>query len=124
MISITDLGLLYKAERDHHAVLIHSIASAQPLPQVRVELRSDKNQVLAEGFTDQDGWVRLPKMPDHPDGSGFVLIAEHGPDLQFMKLAVPHGRPPTPGWGTVLCRGIRMLLYPERSMYRPGEPCT
>ena len=123
MISITDLGLLYKAERDHHAVLIHSIASAQPLPQVRVELRSDKNQVLTEGFTDQNGWVRLPKMPDHPDGSGFVLIAEHGPDLQFMKLSSAAWSAPDPLAGErSYVEEYECFLYPERSMYRPGEP--
>ena len=84
--------LLYKAERDHHAVLIHSIASAQPLPQVRVELRSDKNQV-PEGFTDQNGWVR----------SACRMVG------------------PNPVAGEGLMSRNECFLYPERSMYRPGE---
>ena len=123
MISITDLGMLYKAERDHHAVLIHSISSAEPMPLVRVELRSSKNQVLGEAFTDESGWVRLPKMPDHPDGPGFVLIAEQEEDLQFMRLSAAAWSAPDPIAGErSFVEGYECFLYPERSMYRPGEP--
>ncbi|MAV55077.1 MAG: hypothetical protein CMJ28_03895 [Phycisphaerae bacterium] len=123
VVSITDLGLLYKAERNHHSVLVHSISSTNPLTDVQVELRSATNQVLAEGITDKQGRVRLPRMKDHPDGPGFVLIAQTEKDLQFMRLSSTAWAAPDPVSGErPFPEQYECFLYPERTMYRPGEP--
>ena len=62
-------------------------------------------------------------MPDHPDGAGFVLIAENGPDLQFMRLSSAAWSAPNPVAGErSYVEEYECFLYPERSMYRPGEP--
>ncbi len=60
---VTDLGIMTKIGFYDSAVWVHSIRSGKPVTNVKIQLRTYKNdgveQVLAEGTTDAEGFVKL-----------------------------------------------------------------
>ena len=121
-VTVTDLGLVGKQDRQGLWAWVGSIQSAQPQAGVKVSAWSRSNQKLVEGLTGADGTVRLPLSSDHPDGRAWVLIAESGNDLSYLPLEGT-------GWmldgvsqvGRPYAETYEAFVYPERGIYRPGE---
>jgi uncharacterized protein YfaS (alpha-2-macroglobulin family) len=150
IVQLTDLGLEVKSGRDWHTVLIFSQRTAQPLSGVTVSLRSNENEILESGTTDQRGQVQLhrhteaakinngmapidPILPapnaeesgntsTHPPKEAWIL-AEIGSDLHAVRLG--DGRINL--WRYELPFGDRgegadrLFAFSDREAYRPGE---
>ncbi len=122
VVSVTDIALTSKTERDGLVVLATSLRSAQPIEGVRVVALSPNNQTVATAETAANGVARLPFDPQHPDGRPFVLMAMKNEDASYLQLddsqwvldEVDQKGKPIP-------TNYDVLLYTERGVYRPGE---
>lgn len=121
VVSITDLAITAKTERDGLWAWVTSLSTGKPAAGVNVKAVSYNNQVLAQGITDLDGTVRM-SVPDGPDGPVWVVIAEHGEDLAYLQ-------PDRRQWvlddvdqsGRPVPEHYDVMLYTERGAYRPGD---
>jgi len=122
VVSVTDIALTSKIERDGLLVLTTSLRSAEPLEGVRIVAITSNNQTLGSAITDAQGLARLPFDPQHPDGRPFVLMATKNDDASYLSLddsqwvldEVDQKGKPIP-------TSYDVLLYTERGVYRPGE---
>lgn len=57
---INDLGVTWKYAPENNLIWVTSLNNTTPLANVLVQFRGDKNQVLAQGYTDTKGFVELP----------------------------------------------------------------
>lgn len=122
VVTVTDIAVTAKRERDGLVIWATSLKTAQPLAGVQVTALTYSNQTLGSGVTQADGTLRLPIDPKHPDGKPWVILAEQGEDAAFLQLDrtqwvlddVDQGGKPTP-------QNYDVLLYAERGVYRPGE---
>lgn len=121
-VTITDLALISKHEKDGLWVWVSSLKSAQPAAGVKVSAISYTNQALATATTGADGIARLPISPKHPDGAPWVIVAERDQDLAYLMSErhewvvddVDQSGRSQPG-------SYDVLLYTERGVYRPGD---
>ncbi|HRX86711.1 MAG TPA: MG2 domain-containing protein, partial [Phycisphaerae bacterium] len=122
VITVTDLAITSKRERDSLWVWVTSLRSAQPVADVQVRAWSYNNQVLATATTDADGAARLTPTAADPDGGVWVVTAERDGDLAYLQ-------PDERVWvlddvdqsGRRLPEHYDVMLYPERGVYRPGD---
>ena len=118
-IVLSDVGLTWMAGPQEHTVFATDILSASPLRGVQVQLRTYQNQLIAEGYTDNEGRVRFPDV----DQSVFYITGVHGGTRSVIKanemswnLSSFDVGGTTPGAG-----GTRAFIYTERGVYRPGD---
>ncbi|MBN2508151.1 MAG: hypothetical protein JXQ71_15805 [Verrucomicrobia bacterium] len=121
LIQLTDLGLLWKGGPDRLHVFVFSHARATPVPGVTVRLLAADNTTLAEAQTDREGQARLPA-----SRTGAYLMAEAGDDLHAVALSdagtrLRHDPDPPDGPDNQGDHGFRLLLFSDRTVYRPGE---
>ncbi len=121
-VTVTNLGMTVKHERQAWLVWVTSLRTAQPVVGARVSALSRTNQTLATAVTDADGLVRLPIDKDHPDGAPWVIAAEAGEDLAYWQEG--EGK-----WvlddvdqsGRNAPENYDVWMYTERGVYRPGD---
>lgn len=122
VVTVTDIALTAKRERNGLVIWATSLKTAQPLAGVQVTALTYSNQTLGSGVTQADGTLKLAIDPKHPDGQAWVILAEQGEDAAYLQLDssqwvlddVDQGGKPTP-------QNYDVLLYAERGVYRPGE---
>ncbi len=121
IITITDLAVTAKSERDGLWAWITSLSTGKPLSGATVEVVSYNNQVLAQGKTSEDGTVQL-NIPKGPDGPVWVVLARLGEDLAYL---LPERRTHTfdnvDQKGREIPETYDVMLYTERGVYRPGD---
>jgi hypothetical protein len=59
-LEISDLGITWKYSPENNLVWVTSLNSTEPVKNAKVQFRNEKNQVLAEGLTDNAGFCELP----------------------------------------------------------------
>jgi uncharacterized protein YfaS (alpha-2-macroglobulin family) len=123
-VRITDLGIIGKIGHDELTVYVNSLADLTPQLGVTVKLISTNNQVLLEGVTGADGVVRFRNYRQATEGfDPFVITAEKGKDLTFLKLS--DGRLSLGdfdvGGAPVSREGYEAFVYTDRGVYRPGD---
>ncbi len=121
----SDLGLTSFRGDDGLTLSIRSLASAKPLPGVRLTLIARNNEVLGEATSDGKGMVRFEAgLLRGEGGMAPVMIMAYGAggDFNFLDLRRPgfdlsdrgvEGRRPA--------AAADAFLYTERGIYRPGE---
>jgi len=122
---VSDLGLTTYAGTDGLNVFVRSLASAKPIPNIKVTLLAKNNEVLGTATSDADGRVVLsaglmrgtaamtPAILTATDGAKdyvFLDMTRAGFDLSDRGVT---GRP-APG-------AIDVLAWTERGIYRVGE---
>jgi uncharacterized protein YfaS (alpha-2-macroglobulin family) len=123
-VRITDLGITAKIGQDELTVYINSLENLAPQAGVAVKLISQTNQILLEGSTNSEGVVSFRDYQKAIEGfHPFVVTAEKGKDLTFLKLSDCRlslsdydigGAPPAK-------EGYDAFLYTDRGVYRPGD---
>ncbi|MBI3735170.1 hypothetical protein HY256_01485, partial [Candidatus Sumerlaeota bacterium] len=122
LVTVTDLALTAKREKGGMTVWVTRLKSAKPVSGAKVSAVTYTNQTLAAALTGEDGIAHLSFTEDHPDGSPWVVLAELGDDLAYLR---PEQRP----WliddidqsGREIPKNYDAMLYTERGVYRPGE---
>lgn len=122
VVTISDLGITTKRDRDGFLVWVTSIRTAQPAAGVEVTAMTYNNQLLATATTGDDGTARLAIPSSHPDGDAWMIAARHGDDTSYVL-------PRHQGWdlddadvaGSPYPETYDVLLYADRGVYRPGD---
>jgi hypothetical protein len=59
-LEVSDLGITWKYSPENNLVWVTSLNSTEPVKNAKVQFRDEKNRVLAESFTDNSGFCKLP----------------------------------------------------------------
>ncbi len=122
---ISDIGLATMLGTDGLHVFARSLATAEPLEGVEVELISRANAVLGTARSNSDGYAQFPAgLTAGLDGAApaLVVVKAAGDDMAFLTLTEPEfdlsdrgveGRPPAPP--------IDLFATTDRGAYRAGE---
>ncbi len=119
LIQLTDLGLLWKRSPGEAFVLVFSYATGKPAPGATVRVLTEDNETLAEVVSDDQGQARLSF-----DGKAKYLMAELGDDLHALEMDDYGLWLGSYGISYDWSAGrdaVRVLLFSDRPVYRPGE---
>ncbi|WP_022661764.1 alpha-2-macroglobulin family protein [Paucidesulfovibrio longus] len=123
-VLVTDLGIAAKRGADELLVWVNSFSTLAPQAGVSVTLRSERNQILARGVTDANGFWRLGGLAAKlGKAQAFMITAEKGNDFSFMlpdRFQVDTTGLDVGGSGFSQ-HGLSAFIYGERDIYRPGE---
>jgi len=122
VVSVTDLALTSKQQRDGLAVWVTSLSTAAPVEGATVRAMSYNNQVIAETTTGPDGLADFTVPENHPDGGVWAIVAMKADDMAYL-------RPDRRTWaiegvdqsGRPHPETYEVMLYGERGVYRPGD---
>jgi uncharacterized protein YfaS (alpha-2-macroglobulin family) len=122
---VSDLGLTAYSGNDGINVFVHSLATAEPKPQIEVRLLSRANEILAVKRTDVAGRVQFEPGLARGEGalSPAILIAsEAGGDYAFLSLkTIPFDLSDRGVQGRAAPGALDAFVYTERGVYRSGE---
>ena len=115
----SNLGLIAKQGEDDRLIVVAThLDSNAPASGVRVTVHNYQHQQLAEGTTNSDGEATLGV-----DGTPFYLVAHHGDDRGYLKLARNQALPTNQfnTGGERVRDGLKGFFYGERDVWRPGD---
>ncbi len=121
---VSDLGLTSFTSPDGVHVLVRSLADAQPMRNVEVQLVARNNEVLGTATTDANGMARFDGGLARGKGglSPGLVTARAGEDYGFLDLKQSAFDLTDRGVkGRVAPEGLDAFLYAERGVYRSGE---
>ncbi len=122
LVLFTNIGLVSHWQNDELALFAHDLFTLAPLEVAKATIYSNKNQVLAQGNTDNLGLMRLGPF-DAALGEPSVVVVEKEGDYTYIEL-VAEPMPPVelpdnaPGYNRT---AYDAFLYADRDLYRPGE---
>lgn len=124
ILSISDIGLIVKEERDNIYVFANSIREATPLSGVQISFISTTNQKLKTVTTDNNGIAQLSNIKkDHP--GFYVGMVTAKKDGEFSFIWFGNNRVETSrfdvGGRVPNSTDLNAMIYAERNLYRPGE---
>lgn len=115
----SNLGIIAKGgDGTNLLVAVSNLLTAEPMPNVRLEVYNYQNQLMAERTTDNNGMADIPleKKP-------FLLVAKDGSQRGYLRLddgsALSTSMFDVGGKKTE--RGIKGYIYSERGVWRPGD---
>jgi len=124
ILSVSDIGLIVKEEKDNMYVFANSIHNATPLSGVKVSFYSTNNQKLYSANTDADGVAVFNGIAKQAPGFKIGMVtAKKDDEFSFVWLSQSRvetsrfdvdGRMPNDV-------GLNAMIYAERNLYRPGE---
>ena len=127
---VSDLGLTALSGEDGLHAFVRSLADARPVAGITVRLVARNNEVLGTAKTDAAGYARFDAGLKRGEGgqSPALLVAETAPeaaspDYAFLDLATAAFDLSDRGSkGREAPGALDAYLFPERGVYRPGEP--
>lgn len=124
LVSVSDIGLIVKQGKDHVMICANSIATAQPLAGVRLNLVSSNNQTMTTVSTNPEGVALVKNLSQLAPGFRLSMVtATQGEDFNYISLGQSHVE--TSRFdvsGTYENEtGLQAFLYGDRDLYRPGE---
>lgn len=122
LVTVTDLAITAKSEEEGCLVWVTSLRKGTPVEGAVVKAISYNNQVLTKATTDSEGIAHLPYPDSRPDGAMWVILAQKADDLSYL-------RPGDNQWmiddidqsGREYPADVEVMLYTERTAYRPGD---
>lgn len=124
ILSLSDIGMIVKEDRDNIYVFANSIRYAKPLSGVKVSYISTNNQLMRQETTNSEG-VAVFRNPgkQSPGFSLGMVTARMNEEFSFVwleKSAIETSRYDV-GGRTQNPAGLNAYIYAERNLYRPGE---
>ncbi len=124
ILSISDIGLIAKQEKDGIYVFANSIKNATPMSGVSISFISTNNQKLTTATTDGDGVAVFKNISATSPGFNVGLVTAKLND-EFSFLLIDKAQTGTSrfdvGGRQPNATGLNAMIYPERNLYRPGE---
>jgi len=124
IITLSDIGMIVKEEKDNIYVFANSIKNATAMAGVSVSFISTNNQKLYTATTDDEGMAVFRNISAQSPGFKVGMITgKMGDDFTFVwmpmcKIGTSRfdvgGRIPNDA-------GLNAMIYGERNLYRPGE---
>lgn len=124
ILSISDIGMIVKEEKDNIYVFTNSIRDATALKGVKVSFVSTNNQQLYTATTDGDGIAVFKDI--NTTSPGFktgMITAKNGDEFSFLWMdgsRIETSRYDV-GGREQNATGLNAMIYAERNLYRPGE---
>ncbi len=124
IMSISDIGLIVKQEKDNMYVFANSIKNATPLSGVKISFISTNNQKMTTLTTDGDGVAAYKNISKDLPGNGVALVTAKMNDefsmIWLNKTAISTSRFDV-GGREPSKTDMNAMIYAERNLYRPGE---
>lgn len=124
LVSMSDIGLIVKQGRDHVLICANSIATAQAMPGVKINLISNNNQTMTTVTTNGDGVAMVKDLAKLAPGFRLAMVtADNGGDFNYMYLnnaRTDLSRFEVAGMNEN-ATGLQAFIYGDRDLYRPGE---
>ncbi|MDR1509516.1 MAG: hypothetical protein LBS53_07735 [Synergistaceae bacterium] len=124
IINVTDIGGSAKIGNESALVWANSISEGLPLENIKVDLYSNSNQIVASGVTDEHG-VCLIKRDSEWDNNLYpsMAILQKGDDVSVLHLSGNIWATGNENYaGAPYLRGrYNGYLYTPRGIFRPGE---
>ena len=124
VLSISDIGLIVKQEKDNVYVFANSIKDATNIKDVNISFFSTNNQKLYTTTTDGSGVAVFNNISNHSPGFNVGMItAKKNDEFSFVWLdnsLIETSRFDV-GGRTQNNSGLNAMIYAERNLYRPGE---
>lgn len=118
-IIASNIGLITKRGSDNSMVVaVTNILTAQPMPNVDLEILDYQKQVMVKTKSDGDGFAHfdLKRKP-------YLLVAKNGAERGYLKLddgsSLPLSRFNV--GGEQVQSGVKGFIYGERGVWRPGD---
>ncbi len=124
ILSLSDIGLIVKQEKNNVFVYANSIRNATALADVKVSFISSNNQEMYTATTNGDGVAVFPDVDKKAPGFRLGMVtAKMNDEFSFVWLQQSQtetsrfdvgGRMPNDA-------NLNAMVYAERDLYRPGE---
>ena len=124
VLSLSDIGLIVKQERNNMYVFANSIRNASPMSGVKVSFISTNNQMLFTATTDGDGMATFKDIGTKSPGFRIGMVtAKKSDEFTFVWLQQSAVEPSRFDVGGRMPNetGMNAWIYAERNLYRPGE---
>ncbi len=118
-IIFSDIGLICKKANDEFLIFATNILNVSPIRDVQVKLLTYQNQLIAETSTDSRGRAVFKSV----DQDVFYVLGEKEKQRSVIKLNEMAWNLSgfNTGGANVTADGIRVFIYTERGVYRPGD---
>ncbi|MFN8259825.1 MAG: MG2 domain-containing protein [Chitinophagales bacterium] len=124
IISLSDIGLIVKQDKDAVHVFANSILNTEALKNIEVSVISTTNQELGKAKTDKDGYATFVIPDAYKDFRvGMVTAASEDSDFNYVlynSSRVDNTRFDV-GGKRLNASNYDAYIYAERDIYRPGE---
>lgn len=114
LVQFTAIGLTARGDDRQQTVLVSDLASAEPLPGARLEIREWSGEALWSGSADADGRVDAPgwRALGLQECTSLWAVVEVGDDRAFLRLP-----------RSCVQRSDELVghLVADRALYQPGE---
>ena len=124
MVAISDLGIICKKSEDELMVFVNSIATAEPVKDVQINIISTNNQTILSGKTDDDGIIKFTGVKAKIEGFYPRLItAEKDNDFNYLDLRNTEIETSRFDVGGIYqySENYNTFIYSERNLYRTGD---
>ncbi len=124
LVAVSDIGIIVKYGKDDIWVFTNSIATAEPMQGVDVNIISSNNQVLLTGMSDSKGVVRFKNFNDRIKGFTPRLITVlRDDDFNYLDLHETQIETSRYNVGGVAeySQNYNAFVYSDRNIYRPGD---
>jgi len=120
LMVVTDTGIAVKQSAGQLLVWANSIHTLEAVTNGHVQVWSEANQLLCEGYTDGQGLAVLSLSRE--GALPFLVSIQQGQDLSFLNLTDTRLQPiSAEGSLPYLSEGYEAFVYSDRGIYRPGE---
>ena len=121
-MQLTDIGLAWKVNKESAFIYAYSCETGQPLANVNLDVFGEDARALQTTQTNESGVALLPRSPDQRH-----LRASLGQDSMIIDFdrSIPTVSmwrfPVNTEWSPQVPDKRTVLLFTDRSLYRPGE---
>jgi uncharacterized protein YfaS (alpha-2-macroglobulin family) len=124
ILSISDIGLIVKEEKNAMYVFANSIKTASPLSDVKISFVSTNNQEMYTAMTNSEGVAIFNEIDKQAPGFHVGLVTAKMDD-EFSFVWLSQSRVETSrfdvGGRVPNASSLNAMIYAERDLYRPGE---
>ncbi|MDR0339625.1 MAG: hypothetical protein LBH65_05040, partial [Desulfovibrio sp.] len=126
LVVLTDIGVSARVFPSGITVFTAGISSAEPLRDAAVKVYSQKNQLIARGFTGPDGvFLHKRDQPWDAENAPYVVTVQTDDgtdDITFLPLNYESAVSlPDAALVPYLDAGYEAFVYMPRGLFRPGE---
>lgn len=117
-VIVTDLAITHKEGNETSLCLVNNVITGKPVDNALMSVIDFQNQVIAEGYSDKDGFFQYSGT-----GDPFYVTAELGSQRSLLKLSSNQWETSKFEVGGVSGKAdnLQAYIYTERGVYRPGD---